>query len=42
MIICYTVPEMWHVMDIIFIFHFRLFVAMLTPNSPKIQNLKTQ
>ena len=31
MIICYTVPEIWHVMDIIVIFHFGLFFALLPP-----------
>ena len=25
MIICYTVPEIWHVTEVIIIFHFRLF-----------------
>ena len=30
MIICYTVPEIWHVTDL-FIFHFRLFFALLSP-----------
>ena len=29
MIICYTVPKIWHIMDIIFIFHFWLFFALL-------------
>ena len=29
MIICYTVPEIWRVMDVIFIFHFGLFFALL-------------
>ena len=45
MIICYAVPEIWHVTNITFIFHFRLFFALLPhspppPNSPKIQNFK--
>ena len=31
MIICYTVPEIWHVMDVIVIFHFGLFFALLLP-----------
>ena len=41
MIICNTVPEIWHVMDVI-IFHFGLFCALLhqKPNSPKNQNFK--
>ena len=30
MIICYTVPEIWHVTDVI-IFHFGLFFALLPP-----------
>ena len=29
MIICYTVPEMWHMTDVIAIFHFGLFFALL-------------
>ena len=29
MIICYTVPEIWRVTDVIFIFHFGLFFALL-------------
>ena len=34
MIICYTVPEIWHVMDVIVIFHFGLFFALpLSPHS---------
>ena len=40
MIICYTVPEIWCVTDVIFIFHFGLFYAVLPPNRPKNQNLK--
>ena len=40
MIICYTVPEIWHVADVI-IFHFGPFFALLSPpNSPKNQNSK--
>ena len=30
MIICYTAPEIWHVTDVIVIFHFGLFVALFT------------
>ena len=30
-IICYTVPEIWHVTDVIFTFHFGLFFAVLPP-----------
>ena len=35
-----TVPEIQHVTDVIVIFHFRLFFALLPPNSPKIKILK--
>ena len=31
MIICYPVPEIWHVMHVIFIFHFGLFFCPFTP-----------
>ena len=31
MIICYIVPEIWHVMDVIVIFDFGLFFALLLP-----------
>ena len=34
-IICYTVSEIWCVMDVIVIFHFGLFFALLPPNLPK-------
>ena len=34
LIICYTVPEIWHVTDVIVIFHFGLFFALL-PQQPK-------
>ena len=37
MIICCTVPEIWHVTDVI-IFNFGLFFAFLPPNSPKNQD----
>ena len=30
-IMCYTVPEIWHVTHVIFIFHFRLFSVLLPP-----------
>ena len=36
-IICYTVPEIWHMMDVI-IFHFGLFFALLSPSSLKNEN----
>ena len=35
MIIYYTVPEIWHVIEIIVIFHLGLFFALLLSNSPK-------
>ena len=38
MIMYHTVPEMWHVTDVIVIFHFGLFFARLAPNSLKNQN----
>ena len=31
MIICYTVPEIWHVTDVIVTFHFGLFFTLLAP-----------
>ena len=31
MFICYTVPQIWCMMDVIFIFHFGLFFALLPP-----------
>ena len=40
MIICYTVLEIWHVTDVIVVFHFGPFFALLHPNSPKNQNLE--
>ena len=40
MIICYTVPEKWHMIHVIFNFHFGLFFALSPPNSPKNQNFK--
>ena len=40
MIICYTVPEIWHMTHVI-IFHFGLFfVPFYSPNSPKNENFK--
>ena len=38
MIICYTVPEIWRMTDVIFIFNFCLSFALLPPNDPKKQN----
>ena len=40
MIICYTVPDIWPMTDVICIFHFGLFFILLPPNSPTNQNLK--
>ena len=40
MIICYTVPEIWHVTDLIVIFHFGLFFSFLPTNNPKNQNFE--
>ena len=40
MIICYTVPEIWRVTDVIVLFHFGLFFVLYPTNSPKNQNLK--
>ena len=39
-IICYNIPEKWCVTDVIFIFHFGLFLPFYLPNSPKNQNFK--
>ena len=41
MIICYTVPDIWHVTDVItFFFYFGLFFALLSLNSPKTEKFK--
>ena len=40
MIIGYTVPEIWCMTHVTFIFHFGLFFALLPPNSPKNENTK--
>ena len=40
MIICHTVPEIWHMTHVIFIFHFGLFFAFYPPNSLKNQNFR--
>ena len=40
MIISYIVSEIWHMADVMFIFHFGLFFAVLPPNSLKNQNFK--
>ena len=38
MIICYTVPEIWHMMNIISIFHFELFFCPFTPMTARKTN----
>ena len=40
MITCYTIPEIWHMTDIIYISYFGPFSAILPPKSPKKQNFK--
>ena len=44
MIICYTVPEIWHKSDVIVIFHFGQFLTLLNPLSqvekPKKKKIK--
>ena len=40
MIICYTVPEIWHMTDVIVNFHFGLFLPFYPTNSPKNENFK--
>ena len=42
MVICYTVPEIWRVTDVIVIFHFGLFFALYPLNSSKSQNFKNK
>ena len=37
MIICYTVPDIWRVTDVIVIFHFGLFFAFLQPKKSKLK-----
>ena len=39
-VVCYIVPEIWHVTDVIVIFNFGLFFAFDPPNSPKTQTFK--
>ena len=38
MIICYAVPEIWHMTDVIVTFHFGLFLPFYPRNSPKISS----
>ena len=40
MIICYTVPEIWCMTNVIFIFHFWLFFALLPPSQPEKSKFK--
>ena len=42
MIICYTVPEIWHVTDVIVIFHFGLFFALLQPKKSNFKKKKVK
>ena len=42
MIIRYVVPETWRVTDVIFIFHFGLFFALLPPFQQKKNEKKRQ
>ena len=39
-IICYIVPEIWHITDVSVNFHFELFFALLPPLQPKISKFK--
>ena len=38
--ICFTVPEIWCVTDVIVIFHFGLFFPFYPPNGPKNESFK--
>ena len=40
MYVCFTVPEIWHVTDVIFIFHFWPFLTFYTTNCAKNQNFE--
>ena len=40
MIICYTIHEIWHVTDVIVIFHFGLYFSLYPSNSLKNENFK--
>ena len=40
MIICYTVPEIWHMVDVIVTYNFGLFFAFLPPKQPEKRKLK--
>ena len=41
-IICYNVPEIWCVTDVIVVFHFGLYFAPLAPKSPKNEYFETK
>ena len=41
MILCYIASEIWHMADVIVIFHFGLFLPFYPPSSPKNENFKT-
>ena len=41
MIICYTVPEIWRMMDVIAIYILGYTFPFFLPNSPKNENFKT-
>ena len=40
MIICYTIPEIWHMTDVIVTFHFGLFFAPFTPITAQKMKIK--
>ena len=42
MIICYTVPKIWHMTDVIVVFHFGYFEPFYPPNSQKIKIQKKE
>ena len=42
MIICYTFPEIRHMMDVIFVFHFGLIFGLLPPKQPKKSKFKNK
>ena len=41
MIICYPVPEIWHVSDVFVIFYFGQYLALLPPKNLQNENSKT-
>ena len=40
MIICYNIPEIWHLTDVTYFFILRYFLHVQPPKSPKKQNYK--